>query len=283
MVSPRHAQDRFITVNNIKLHYLDWGNKDLPAVILLHGLTGGAHDWDYLLGYLEERYRCLAVDMCGHGDSQWADTSHYNTQDFATDIALFVDGLGLDKVCMVGRSLGGIVAPLYVASHPEKVARLIIVDISPDIDAQAMPTLREALTNIKNEFGSYEEVMDYLRKRSPLAQNEMLRHVATFTTKKLPDGKLTWKHDPQVEDTFFKSILEGKANAGMQLIARIKCPTLIMRGAESTTLSHKTAQKMESLMPQAELVEIEGSGHSIFLDQPELFNQAIARFLMHEE
>ena len=62
---------------------------------------------------------------------------------------------------------------------------------------------------------------------------------------------------------------------------QIKCPTLIMRGTESA-LSYKTAQKMVALMPRAKLIEIEGSGHSIFLDQPEQFNQVIARFLVPE-
>lgn len=156
----------------------------------------------------------------------------------------------------------------------------MIVDISPEVDAQAILALRESLPSIKNEFNAYEEVIEELRKRSPLAKDEMLRHVATFTTKKLPDGRLTWKHDPKVWETFLKNALEGKQNVGMQLLARIKCPTLIMRGAESVGLSRQTAQRMLQLMPQAELIEIEGSGHSIFLDQPEQYNRTIARFLL---
>jgi esterase len=281
MTGLSHAEDKFITVNSVRLHYLDWGDKDLPAVILLHGLTGCARDWDYLPGYLEGRYRCLAVDMRGHGDSQWADS--YETQDFATDLVFFVDALGLDKVSLVGRSLGGMIVPLYAASHPEKVLRLIIVDISPVVDAQAMPTLDQYLSSIRHEFSSYAEVVEYLHQRSLSAQEEMLRHIATFMTREVEGGKLIWKHDPRAEETVFKNILTRKADSGWQLIAKIKCPTLLIRGTESLILSHETAQKMIGIMSRAELVEIEGSGHSAFLDQPNKFNQVIAQFLLQEK
>lgn len=277
MVSLSHAEDKFITVNNIRLHYLDWGNEAMPAVLLLSGTRGTAHDWDYLASYLQGQYHCLALDQRGQGDSQWTNT--YRLQDSATDIALFVDALNLDEVSIVGLSLGGMNAIFYAASHPQRVVNLVLVDIGPEIDPRGF----RALSRQKWESGSLSEFVDLLRQREPLAKEKVLHHYASFATKKLPDGRLTWKHDPRLEEAV-TNLAESGAEAYVmwQLVAQIKCPTLIVRGAESNILSQQVAQRMVAAMPQAELVEIEGGGHALIWSKPDEFNQAVERFLGQE-
>lgn len=277
MPSLGQAEDRFIIVNNVKLHYLDWGNEAMPPVLLLSGTRGCAHDWDYLASYLQVQYHCLALDQRGQGDSQWTDT--YKAQDFATDIALFIDALNLDKVSVLGLSLGGKNAIFYVASHPEKVAKLILVDIGPEVDPRGVKTLSRP----KYEFSSLAEFVDSLRQREPLAQEEVLYHYATFVTKKLPDGRLTWKHDPQMNEAVTKVLESGvEVDVMWQLLAQIKCSTLIVRGAESNILSHEVAQRMVAVMPQAKLVEIQGAGHAIIWSKPDQFYRVVERFLRQE-
>ena len=277
MVNLPESKDRFITVNNIRLHYLDWGNEELPAIIFLPGTSGTAHDWDFIASRIQGQYHCLALDQRGQGDSQWADS--YEAQDFATDIALFVDTLNLGKVTLLGLSLGGINAIFYAGTHPEKVDKLIIIDVGPVVD----PRILEIRPMIHSEFSSLADFMDFQRQRNPLGQEEPTYHYARHTTKKLPDGRLTYKHDQKLEETVLNTLKTGvQIDVMWQLLAQIMCPTLIMRGAGSVCLSQEVAQRMVKAMSQAELVEIEGAGHALILDKPDEFKQAVEHFLGQE-
>ncbi len=277
MADSSKPEDRSVTVNNLKLHYLDWGNEKMPALFFLPGLSSNAHDWDFLAGHLQGKYHCIALDQRGQGDSQWADS--YNGSDFASDIACFVDALNLDRVSLVGHSLGGRTAMFYAASYPEKMAKLVIVDIGPEVDtslfAQGPPPPRT-----RDTFDSLSDFVAFQRQRFPLAKEEPLRHYATYSTKKLPDGRLTYKHDPKLEKPVMNMLKPGAKGelVPWSLVAQVKCPTLIVRGAESLALSPDVAQRMVATMAQAELVEIEGAGHGIHLENPDQFNQAVLRF-----
>ena len=280
MGSSGNAEDKFITVNNIRLHYLDWGNKEMPALIFLPGLSQCAHEWDYIASSLQGQYHCLAVDQRGQGDSQRADS--YKGEDFAADIAGIVDALELGKVSVLGLSLGGRTAIFYAGSHPEKVAKLIIIDIGPEIDTPRFAQVPPPGT--RNEFGSVADLVDFLRQRDPSGQEERMYQYATHVSKKLPDGKLTYKHDPKMEESVMKIVMTGEdADVMWQLLARIKCPTLIIRGADSPALSPMVAKRMAAAMPRAELVEIEGSSHFITFDKPEEVRQVVVRFLEQAE
>ena len=124
--------------------------------------------------------------------------------------------------------------------------------------------------------------------RDPLATEEKVRGFAAYATKELPDGRLAWKHDIEMEKAFYKIFIkESKAVLlGMRpevdwwyLLSLVRCPTLILRGTESNLLDHKTIQKMVAVMSQAEMGEVEGSDHVLFWDKPDEFRQIVERFL----
>ena len=279
----------FITIDNLKLHYLDWGNNKKPVLLLLHGLTGQAYDWGYTVNYLQDKYHCIALTNRGHGDSQWADASRYTFQDFAIEVALFIDALNIKKLSILGSSLGGMNGIFYAATHPERVTRLIVSDVPPEFNAEWMFKWRLILSGVKSEFGSFAEFFDMMRQtRDPLATEENVRGFAAFATRELPGGRLAWKHDVEMEKTFYKifikdsqAILLGrKAEVDWwYLLSQVRCPTSILRGTESSLLDHETIQKMAAVMSQAEMVEVEGSGHVLFWDKPDEFNQIVSEFL----
>ena len=121
---------RHLEINGLKFHYLDWGG-DGPPLVMLHGLTGHAHTWDHTAAALSARYHVYALDQRGHGDTDWA--SRYGIPAMLGDLLGFLDALQLPVVTLMGLSMGGIVAYQFTAAHPERVSRLVVLDIGPEI------------------------------------------------------------------------------------------------------------------------------------------------------
>jgi pimeloyl-ACP methyl ester carboxylesterase len=96
---------------------------------MLHGLSGHARTWDYTAAPLSGRYRVLALDQRGHGDTDWA--PKYGFAPMAQDLLGFLDALDLREVTLMGLSMGGIVSFVFAAAHPERVRRLVVMDIGP--------------------------------------------------------------------------------------------------------------------------------------------------------
>jgi pimeloyl-ACP methyl ester carboxylesterase len=119
-------EDKWLTVNGIRLHYLDWGNPRAQIMVLLHGFCSHAHYWDFFARSLRTDYHILALDMRGHGDSGWAST--YTLPDAAADLAQFSAALKLKDMVLIGISLGGLISLLYAAEHADDVSKMVIVD-----------------------------------------------------------------------------------------------------------------------------------------------------------
>ena len=131
------AQEKHVTINGVRLRYLDWGTSGKMPLVCLHGHVSQAHIWDEFAKAMSPHYHVLAVDQRGHGGSQWAETG-YARDRFVEDLAAFVDTLGLSKFILVGLSMGGWHSLLYTADHPERVERIVIVDIAPEPSPKAV-------------------------------------------------------------------------------------------------------------------------------------------------
>ncbi len=125
-------QDREVEANGLRLHYLDWGGDGLPLLLCIHGYAQNAHSWDFTALALRDRYRVLAVDLRGHGDSQWAPDGDYSTEAYLGDVEAFVEAVAPGPLVVVGLSLGGTLAYSYAATHPDRVRTLVVVDTGPE-------------------------------------------------------------------------------------------------------------------------------------------------------
>src|SRR2546428_10158960 len=110
-------EDRFVELNGLRLHYLDWGGEGRPRVLFLHGGGLTAHTWDLVCLALRADYHCLALDLRGHGDSDWSPGMDYSFEAHRDDVEAFADLLRLDRFVLVGMSLGGITALAYAGRH----------------------------------------------------------------------------------------------------------------------------------------------------------------------
>jgi len=270
--------DRTLTVHGQRFHLTDWGPADAPTALFLHGVTGHARTWDHEAAALADRFRVIALDQRGHGDSDPALDGDYTLPTLAGDIAAVVDALGLTGVSLVGLSLGGRVAIVYAARHPERVARLMVVDIGPDIAAAGRTRVGTMMANSPERFASVEDAIAQARASNPRYIDALLRERVAHALRPLPDGGYTWKYDRAIRD----AVRNGRWREDLDvwpLWASLACPTFIVRGAESDVLSPEISKQMVDARPGARLVEIAGAGHTVPGDQPARFLQALRTFL----
>jgi len=135
MTTPTQPMRKTLRVNDLALHYLEWGEGEAPPILCVHGYTGSADAFNALARQLEDRYRILALDVRGHGESAWSPTGAYSYADQVGDLAEFAKQLRLDRFVLIGTSMGGIIAMAYAAEHAERLLGLVIKDIGPDVEA----------------------------------------------------------------------------------------------------------------------------------------------------
>jgi len=280
MTPDRTPQDRYVDVDGLRLHCLDWGNDAAPPMLLLHGFSGHAHTWDTFARAMCDRYHVVALDQRGHGDSDWAKDGAYRPDDHARDIRAVHDRLGLRAVVLIGLSMGGRNSIALTATHPAKVEKLVIVDIGPDIDPRGAARIARMAGEAPEDFGSIDEAVAYLRPHVTLksaAAEAALRHRVEHGVKKLPDGRYTWKYDRFLRDQRRQGTVPPVDL--WPAVGKITAPTLIVRGSESDVFSPDTAKRMLELIPGSQLVEIPGAGHSVPAEAPEAFERAVRQFL----
>ncbi|MBI1800012.1 MAG: alpha/beta hydrolase [Chloroflexi bacterium] len=267
------AQDQTIAFNGLRFHYRDWGNESAPALVLLHGLSGHSRTWDSFARELREHYHVLALDQRGHGQSEW--TSDYSRPRMVEDLEAFARALGLRRFALVGLSMGGRVAYVYAAQRPETVERLVIVDIGPETAAAGAQRIRTGLQS-KDVFDTPEEAFRQSRAANPRPPEAELRHRVFHN---LMQREETWRYDKAFRSPDRPLQSPEDPSMAWGLLAKITCPTLLVRGAESDVLSREAAERMTREMPDCRLVEVLNSGHSVPTDNPAGFLEAVRPFL----
>ena len=278
MTTSTTPRDHTVTLGGLALHYCEWGAPSARPLLLLHGITGHARTWDHLAGALQPDFRVIALDQRGHGDSQWAPGADYSAGAMADDVGRLADHLGLGRFPLLGLSMGGRVSIAFAGAHPERVERLVIVDIGPDIAPAGMERIRGGIGTAPERFATEDEACQYVRRMNPLYAESELRHRVVHGLTRLPDGGFGWKYDKAIREAMRLGTRREAQNL-WEPLARITCPTLLVRGAESDILSPEIAKRMLATLPDARLIEIAGAGHTVPGDQPAAFAEAVRAFL----
>jgi esterase len=270
MVTKVQPKDKTVTVNGLKLHYLDWGAEGSPVMVLLHGLRGHSHSWDDVSTALCGDYRVLALDQRGRGDSDWASDGDYSTSAYVSDLLGFCDALKLDQFILVGHSMGGRNSMSFAGPHANRLQKLIIVDIGPTVDPTGGQRITQELISVPEEFDSFEDVVQYMGRQNRFASDAVLRRRLRYATKELPNGKIGWRYDLTIREQR-RHGTAPPAEDLWPLLPNITCPTLVVRGKQSDLLSAEVAQRMIQTLPNAKLAEVDRAGHMVFEDNPNDF------------
>ena len=278
MTTRIQPQDKYVTANGIVLHYLDWGAPGKPVMVLLHGLRGHAHSWDSFSEAMCEDFHILAFDQRGRGLSDWAPDGDYSREAFVADLAGICDSLKLESVTLIGHSLGTRNAIPFASRFPERVRKLVFVDMTPG-SAGNGERIRREIVNVPEEFDSFEGVYAHIRKENLRPPEEVLRRRVKYQTRELPNGKIGWRYDIAIRDQWRNSTIGGAAEDLWPDYCQISCPILVVRGMETDALLADEAQKMVEANANAELVEIPNAHHMVFEDNPDAFLRAVSDWL----
>jgi esterase len=248
------------------LHYLEWPmifGSGRP-LLFLHGGGLQAHSWDIVCVALRDDFRCVSLDLRGHGDSGWATGSDYGLEWLAADIGRTVTALGLEDVVLVGHSLGGLAALVYAATQPTGLGGLILVDAGPSLRQEGTRRIHNFITSGR-DFASFDELVEHVLQFAPNRREELLRMSLRHNIRSTGSGRLAWKYDPAQFGASRANLDDGSLGRAAEVVT---CPTLIVRGERSRVLLDEDARALSELMPDARTVTIAGAGHTVQAERP---------------
>ena len=271
------AADRFVKVGDLDLHYLEWGNVGAPPVVMVHGLTGNAHAFDNLAPHFANRYHVISVDVRGRGDSDWAPDGDYSNDAYVADLEGLRQALGLERLSLVGTSMGGRISLTYAGTYPDRVERTVLNDIGPEVDPRGGSRIATGIHDAVTTFKTMDEVKAWHREQRVgfgALSDAQQQAAAGYAVKALIEGGYTWKMDPAVRSDPRRPDPE----ASWTLARRISGPVLLVRGGISDLLSPEIAQRMVAEMQDCRMVEVPGVGHAPTLSEPEAFGPVLEFF-----
>jgi pimeloyl-ACP methyl ester carboxylesterase len=264
--------DRFVTVNGLRLHYLDWGNPSKPPFIMLHGIARHAHTFDHVATDLAGDYHVIALDMRGHGDSAWSPDGAYLVQDYVKDLEAVVGQLHLSHITLLGNSTGGRVVQVFGGMHPDLVARLVVEDVGPERPQEIASGFARRVQEEANGWASEDELVAQLVKQNARTPEPLLRTYAHFGIKRRDDGRFVWKRDPNLVKGFVVTEL-------WQDVSRITAPVIYVIGGASTIVPAETQERLKKTLPRCQIVTMPGLGHYPDSEDPKGFMTILHRFL----
>jgi esterase len=270
--------DREVQTGELRLHYLDWGNEDLPPLLLLHGGFQTAHSWDFVSLALRDRYHVIALDQRGHGDSDWAFDGDYSREAHQKDIEGFFKLMGLRNVTLIGLSMGGHNGTVFAAYHPDLVQALVVVDIAPVGKKEGYQSIRRFAKSFPDEVESFDEMTRRVHSFNSRRPIEQLRGSLWHNVRQLPSGKWTWKYDKAFRDHRYEPRTSDNLDL-WDIWAKVKCPTLLVRGAESDIVDQEIMERVQKTISGSCLVTIPHAGHLVTGDNPAGFIHAVRGFL----
>jgi len=276
---------RSYTSQRLRLNYVLWGDERKPPVLLVHGGRDHARNWDFVAERLVAGYAVYAVDLRGHGDSDWAYGSMYSLPDFTADIAAFTETLGRDPLPLVGHSLGGAIVLQYAGTFPERVSRVAAVEgLGPGVMEPRPAHLRmsEWIKQVRDfeqrqprRYATLEEAVDRMQEANKHLTPAMARHLAEHGVRRGADGTYTWKFDNYVR---MHSPYEFMIDDARELWNQIRCPVLLIRGDSSWAKDPEKDGKA-SAFHRYRSVEIANAGHWVHHDQLDAFMAELVPFL----
>ena len=239
-------------------------------LVILHGLFGSSDNWFTLAKFFGEKYKVYAVDQRNHGRSPHSDQFNYRTM--AEDINNLMIHEGLESIYLLGHSMGGKTAMQFALMYPEKIDKLIVVDIAPKVYPPKHDSIFEALFALK---------LDKYKMRAEL-DSALSQYIADYAVRQLllknvfrdGAGNFKWRIDV---DAIHKNY--DKINEAIDCGTQFDKPTLFIRGSKSHYIRDDDIPLMKSIFPSAECVTIENAGHWIHAEAPQKFTETVLEFL----
>jgi len=260
--------------DGLRLHYRDYaGAEDRPPLVCIPGLTRNARDYEGLAERFAGRWRLIAVELRGRGESSYAkDPMSYVPLTYLQDIEALFTELKLSRAVLIGTSLGGILSMLIAATDPEKVAGALLNDVGPELDPSG-------LARIRGYVGKANWYPTWMHAARALAESnadvypgyaiEDWLAMAKRLYRLSSSGRIVLDYDMKIAEPFRVPGNEAGPDMWPAFDALKGKPTLVVRGERSDILAVATAEKMAARFASCELVTVPNVGHAPTLDEPE--------------
>lgn len=275
-----------------RLAYWEWPRADSApvrapgapdTVVCVHGLTRNGRDFDALAARLSRHWRVVCPDMIGRGQSdRVADPQLYALPQYVADCVTLVARLDVERLAWLGTSMGGLIGMLLAGLPGTPIARLVLNDVGPVVDTAGLARIASyvggdpsyaseaegvaALRELMRDFGPHTDEQFRLLTRHYLVERQ---------------GRWHFHYDPAIALALRQAGAQQAAPDLWPVYDAIRCPTLVLRGAQSDILSTATARQMGERGPQARCVSFEGVGHAPTLIAEDQID-AVERFLAEE-
>jgi len=241
-------------------------------LIILHGLFAMLDNWQGLAKKFGQFFETHIVDQRNHGKSFHAAEHSYELM--CADLLQYLDAQGLDKVYLLGHSMGGKTAMLFATKYPERVEKLVVVDIAPKYYAPHHQEILAGLHAVENAKVSSRKEADEI-----LSQHFSQVGIRQFLLK-----NLYWKTEEELSFKFNLEVLSKEIqNIGEALLddAVFTEPTLFIDGETSNYINSEDQELIEKHFPDSEIVEIVNAGHWVHAENPKDFFEEVSRFLIY--
>lgn len=240
---------------------LRWGAGD-PELVLVHGGAQNAHTWDTVALALDRPL--IAVDLPGHGRSDWRSDRAYWPQENAAALARVVEELAPDAHAVVGMSLGGLSSLALSAHSPHLVRRLVLVDVTPGVNQDKASAITSFVSGPES-FASFDEILERTVQFNPTRSESSLRRGILHNAAPRDDGTWSWRYDrflPEGEVTVpdFGSLWDA--------VDAVAVPFMLVRGALSPVVDDEDVAELTRRQPGVRVEVVADAGHSIQGDQP---------------
>jgi pimeloyl-ACP methyl ester carboxylesterase len=273
---PAAYADCFVEIDGLRLHVQDYGASGKPPMLCVHGGGANAHWYDFVAHGFTTDYHVRAVDLRGHGDSEWDSASppNYNYTRHAADIHELTEKLDLRDFVLVGHSMGGMVSIVYAASYPGRAKALIVVDSNLAVTPERIAGFQAVADRPAREYPTQEEFIAKYRVRpgASTAPSEALRYLAQHSGRLFDDGR--WRHKVDRRTYANRELVDSFAQWN-----RIRIPSLLMKAGRSTRMTAEAIAQVQSRAPHVKTTVVPNADHHITLDNPAGFIRAARDFL----
>lgn len=280
--------------NGLKLHYVEWANPRAPTLLLVHGQMDHCRSWDFIASKLHHYFNIIAIDLRGHGDSEWSTGNSYSIIENIYDLRQLINHLKLNDITIISHSLGGAISLKYAGIYPEKVKSIIAIEgigPSPELlkaaqninSSQRFCDWAEKLDKVarqtKYNYQTQQEAINRMQQVNPNFSLELAKHLTIHGLKMDINKHYLWKFDPKLRAYH---PFDMNAQDTRQLWRNITCPVLLVRG-ENSWASNPAEDGRANYFSNVQVVNVPNAAHWVHHDQYDLFMNAVNNFFNLDE
>ena len=285
MTSVGVPQDSWTEVGDLTMRYMDWGG-DGPPVMALHGLASSAHWYDLVSPYLRDRFRIIAPDQRGHGQTTQA-SSGYDWETLAGDITHLMDHLGIEKASVFGHSWGGHVASNLAVRHPQRVSGVVLIDGGFQDGTTRPGATWEAFRDRvrpRDVSGDREQFLDRLRVQLSDCWSEQLERIVLSMVYEDEEGHIQDILRPENHAQVTRQMWDEPAS---KVLPRLQKPTLVIpaeprperANSEFAVMRREQVDMASRVIQDCRVRWIADTSHDIGYHQPQELARVITEFL----